>query len=84
MKCFKCKSKMKQLYPKRIVDNYYALVTFRYYKCEKCGALLIHDPKDIPKEWIGWVICGHSHDHPKSKCSICGGTNLGSGPTGTS
>ena len=30
------------------------------------------------------VDCGLWADHPKSKCSICGGTNLGSGPTGSS
>jgi len=24
---------------------------------------LVHDPKDIPKDWNEWVICGHHHNN---------------------
>jgi calcineurin-like phosphoesterase family protein len=38
---------------------------YKYYilKYKNHTLLFVHDPQDIPKEWIGWVICGHSHDH---------------------
>jgi calcineurin-like phosphoesterase family protein/2'-5' RNA ligase len=25
--------------------------------------LLLHDPKNIPKDWAGWTICGHHHNN---------------------
>lgn len=27
---------------------------------------ITHDPKDVPKKWKGWAICGHHHNnYPK-------------------
>ncbi|MBT3537713.1 hypothetical protein HOB76_06165 [Candidatus Woesearchaeota archaeon] len=29
--------------------------------------MLVHNPRDIPSDWKGWVICGHHHNnHPNT------------------
>jgi calcineurin-like phosphoesterase family protein/2'-5' RNA ligase len=38
----------------------YERVIFKY-KGQKF--LLLHDPKEIPEDWNGWVIHGHKHDN---------------------
>lgn len=35
----------------------------RVIKYNGISFLLIHDPKDIPKDWKGWVIHGHKHNN---------------------
>ncbi len=40
--------------------NFYNKVILNY-KDKKF--LLVHDPKDIPKDWHGWVIHGHHHNN---------------------
>jgi len=34
------------------------IITYRGIKF-----LLVHDPKDVPKDWDGWVIHGHKHNN---------------------
>ena len=32
-------------------------------KCKGREFLLLHDPKDVPDGWRGWVIHGHKHNN---------------------
>ncbi len=36
---------------------------------------MVHDPKNVPPNWNGWVICGHHHNnYPKEFPFINGKT----------
>jgi calcineurin-like phosphoesterase family protein len=53
----------------RITKYYDKLII--HYKDKKF--LLVHDPKDIPKDWNEWTICGHHHNNYPNKFPLING-----------
>jgi calcineurin-like phosphoesterase family protein len=41
------------------------LKSYRHFilKYEGKSFYLVHNPANIPADWDGWVICGHTHQH---------------------
>lgn len=37
--------------------------------------LLVHDPKEKPKNWSGWIIHGHNHNNDLSRYPLVNNTN---------
>jgi calcineurin-like phosphoesterase family protein len=44
-------------------DAAFPVMTFFSYR--KRNFLLVHDPRDVPRWWNGWVIHGHHHWMPE-------------------
>jgi len=56
------------------ITKYYDKLIVKY---QDKKFLLVHDPKDVPKDWKGWTICGHHHNnYPKDFPLINGKTKM--------